>query len=111
MARRAYVHVRASTADTDRTVDLLKTSFVEGRLTKDELDLRLGQALLSRFFDELMMIADDLPAGTFGRLPAHPAAPPRRRPARWRAIVGTAALVLGILLILAAIAALSEVHH
>jgi len=94
--------MRASTADTDRTVAVLKTSFVEGRLTRDELDLRLGQALVSRFFGELMEIIADLPVGTFGRLPAHPASPRFRRPARWRLAAGRTALVLGLVLILAA---------
>lgn len=103
-----YVHMRASTADTDRAVDVLKKSFAEGRLTRDELDLRLGQALLTRFFDELMEITADLPVGTFGRLPAHPVTPPFRRPARWRPAVGAAALVLGVLLIIAAVTALSR---
>lgn len=107
MTGRAYAHFRASTADTDRTVDVLQRSFVEGRLTRDELDLRLGRALLSRFFDDLMAITDDLPVGTFGRLPAHPVTPPFRRSARWRTPVGVAALVLGALLFLAAFAALA----
>jgi hypothetical protein len=70
-----YARLRASLLDTDRTVEVLKTSFTEGRLTKDELDHRLGRALLTRFFDELMEITADLPVGTFGRLPAHPVDP------------------------------------
>lgn len=94
MTGRAFIHVLASTADTDRTVDVLKTSFIEGRLTRDELDLRLGQALLSRFFDELMEITVDLPVGTFGRLPAHPASPPLRRSSRWRALIAAVVLAL-----------------
>jgi hypothetical protein len=93
---------RASTADTDRTVAVLQRSFVEGRLTKDELDLRLGQALVAPFFDQLMEITADLPVGTFGRLPAHPAAPASRRSGRWRVAAGRAALVAGLALILAA---------
>jgi hypothetical protein len=99
-----YASIRASTADTDRTVAVLKTSFVEGRLTKDELDLRLGQALISRFFAELMAITADLPVGTFGRLPAHPATLRFRRPGRWRTAGGAAAIAVGALLILWAIA-------
>jgi hypothetical protein len=99
-----YASIRASTADTDRTVAVLKTSFVEGRLTKDELDLRLGQALVSRFFAELMAITADLPVGTFGRLPAHPATPRFRRPGRWRVAVGTAAIAVGMVLVAWAIA-------
>lgn len=69
----------ASAADRDRVVGVIKASFVEGRLTKAELDLRVGQALLSRYFPELLTLIADLPVGPFGRLPWHPAdpAPPR----------------------------------
>lgn len=100
-----YLHLPASTADTDRAIDVLKTSFAEGRLTMDELDQRLGLVFCSRFFDELMEITADLPVGTFGRLPAHPATPPFGRRARWRAAVVAATLALGALAVLAAIAA------
>ena len=106
MSGRTYIHVRASTADTDRTLDVLKRSFTEGRLTKDELELRLGQALLSRFFDELMEITDDLPVGIFGRLPAHPATPPFRRCYRWPAVLGAVAIAAGAFLILVSVTAL-----
>jgi hypothetical protein len=82
MAARRYVHMRASTADLDRSVEVLKTSFVEGRLTRQELDQRVGQALVSRFFAELMALTEDLPVGTFGRLPAHSVTPPFRRTRR-----------------------------
>jgi hypothetical protein len=88
--------MRASTADRDRSIEVLKSSFVEGRLTQDELDLRLGQALVSRFFAELMSITADLPVGPFGRLPAHPVTPPFPRTSR-RAV---AAALLGVLAVL-----------
>ncbi len=60
-------------------IEVIKASFAEGRLTKPELDLRVGQALVSRYFPELIALIADLPAGPFGRLPWHPAdpAPPR----------------------------------
>ena len=69
----------ASTADRDRAIGVLKASFVEGRLTKDELELRVGQVLTARLFPEVMALINDLPVGRFGRLPAHRAtpAPPR----------------------------------
>jgi hypothetical protein len=78
-----YQHMRASSADRERTIRVLQKSFVEGRLTLDELDERLGQALVSRAFHELMAVIADLPVGPFGRLPAHPRTPPfqRRQPA------------------------------
>jgi DUF1707 SHOCT-like domain/Domain of unknown function (DUF4190) len=67
--------MRASTADRDRSIEVIKTSFAEGRLTKQELDLRVGQVLVSRFFEELMALTADLPVGPFGTLPAHPVTP------------------------------------
>jgi hypothetical protein len=94
-----FARLRASDLDTDRTVDVLKTSFAEGRLTKDELDHRLGQVFLARFFDELMEITADLPVGYLGRLPAFP---PRRefcRASSRRVALGTTAVALGAFLI------------
>jgi len=71
--------IRASTTDRDRAIDVLKAGFVEGRLTEQELDLRVGQALGSRYFADLLALIDDLPAGAFSRLPAHRATPAFRR--------------------------------
>lgn len=90
MTAGSYAHLRASTADLDRSIEVLKASFVEGRLSKEELDERVGQAIVARFFAELMVITADLPVGTFGRLPAHPATPPFPRTTR----LDVAALVL-----------------
>lgn len=69
----------ASTADRDRAIGVLKSSFVEGRLTKDELELRVGRVMTARLFPDIMALTYDLPVGPFGRLPAHPVtpAPPR----------------------------------
>jgi len=103
MAAGSYVHMRASTADRDRSIEVLKTSFVEGRLTRDELDLRLGQAFVSRFFAELMALTADLPVGPFGRLPAHPVTPPfPRTPLR---AVAAALLLGGLAVLIVAIVA------
>jgi len=74
-AARCY-HMPASSADRERTILVLQKSFVDGRLTRDELDERLGQALVSRAFQELMALIADLPVDPFGRLPAHPSSPP-----------------------------------
>jgi hypothetical protein len=99
MAAGSYAHMRASTTDRDRSIEVLKASFVEGRLTRDELDLRLGQAFVSRFFAELMTITADLPVGTFGRLPAHPVTPPYRRTGRLAA--AAALMIAGLTLAIA----------
>jgi hypothetical protein len=73
-----YARMLASVADRDRTIKALQESFAEGRLTRDELDERLGQALRSRDFPELLALIADLPlANPFTRLPAHRTTPRR----------------------------------
>jgi hypothetical protein len=70
--------VRASHADREQVIDVLKAAFVQGRLTKDELDTRATQAFGSRTYAELATLTADLPAG-----PAP--APLPRKPAREKA--------------------------
>ena len=55
-------HLRASDADRERVVDALKAAFVQGRLTKDELGRRTGQALASRTYGELAASIGGIPA-------------------------------------------------
>jgi uncharacterized protein DUF1707/uncharacterized protein DUF4190 len=76
MAVGHYPCMLASRADRERSVTVVKASFVEGRLTKEELDQRVGRVLVSRYFEELMALTADLPVGPHGRLPAHPVTPP-----------------------------------
>jgi hypothetical protein len=87
------VRMLASTADRDRAIGVLKSAFVEGRLTKEELDQRVGQVLTARLFPDVMALIYDLPVGPFGRLPAHPStpAPPRISPLAVAAMVCAAA--------------------
>jgi len=56
-------HFRASHADRERVIDTLKAAFIQGRLTKDELELRVGQTLASRTYAELAALTGDIPAG------------------------------------------------
>lgn len=77
MAPVHFVRMLASAADRDRAIRILQESFAEGRLTRDELDLRLGQALRSRDFPELLALTADLPADPLARLPAHRVTPRR----------------------------------
>lgn len=55
--------VRVSQLDREHLVEVLKAAFVQGRLTKDEFDLRVGQALAARTVAELAALTADLPAG------------------------------------------------
>jgi hypothetical protein len=70
---------RASDADRDHTVDVLKAAFVQGRLTKDEFDARVGATLASRTYADLAAHTADIPAVLFG---AQPERKPAREPAR-----------------------------
>jgi Domain of unknown function (DUF1707) len=71
---RASDHLRASDADREQVLEFLKTAFVQGRLTMDELDARAGQALVSRTYGELAALTADIPSGP-ARVPPRPAAP------------------------------------
>jgi uncharacterized protein DUF1707 len=53
---------------------------VQGRLAKDELDARVGQALASRTYADLAALTADIPAEPAAAGPAGPRAPARRRP-------------------------------
>jgi len=72
---RASDHLRASDADREQVLEFLKTAFVQGRLTMDELDARAGQALASRTYGELAALTADIPSGPGQALPRPPAAP------------------------------------
>jgi hypothetical protein len=69
------VRMLASVADRDRAIRILQASFVEGRLAIDEFEQRVGLAIVSRDFRELLALTADLPAGPFDRLPAHRVTP------------------------------------
>jgi hypothetical protein len=54
-------HLRAAHADREHAIAALKAAFVQGRLSKDELDVRAGQAFASRTYAELAALTADLP--------------------------------------------------
>ena len=54
--------MRASDSDRDRVVEVLNVAFSEGRLSKDEYDGRLENALSARTYADLDQIVTDLPA-------------------------------------------------
>jgi Domain of unknown function (DUF1707) len=51
---------RASHADRDHVIDMLKAAYVQGRLSKDEFDLRVSQAFGSRTWAELDALTGDI---------------------------------------------------
>jgi hypothetical protein len=91
-------HLRASDADRDRVVDVLRDSLMAGRLTQDEHSERLDQVLRARTIGELEPITRDLPeasaiagptpANLASRIPVEPAANPAESQESMVAIFG-----------------------
>jgi hypothetical protein len=54
--------LRASHEDRDRVVELLRVAAGDGRLTAEELDARLEEAMTARTYAELAALTRDLPA-------------------------------------------------
>jgi hypothetical protein len=79
-------HLRAAHADREQAVTVLKAAYAQGRLTKDELEARVGQAFASRTYAELAALTADIPADSPAASPAvagtAAAGPPRSTPAR-----------------------------
>lgn len=63
-----YARMRASSADRERAIDVLKAGFTEGRLTREELEDREGRVMKARTYGELAELTCDLPAGPLGGL-------------------------------------------
>jgi hypothetical protein len=57
----AQGQLRASHADRDQAINVLKAAFVHGRLTKDEFDLRVGHVFASRTYADLGALTADIP--------------------------------------------------
>jgi len=75
-------------------IGTLKAAFVQGRLAKDEFDLRVGQALASRTYAQLAAVTADLPAGLTAARPSKPARAPGERVILRPGLVLTVATVL-----------------
>ena len=62
--------VRASDADREHVIGVLREAFAEGRLTAEEHSARVGQAYAARTDAELATVSADLPAGPSAHRPA-----------------------------------------
>jgi hypothetical protein len=89
---RMHSSMRASSADRERAVDVLKAGFAEGRLTQDEYNDRMGRAYAARTYGELAALTADLPAGP---LPVWPV-PAYQPPPAGTNSMAIAAMVLGV---------------
>jgi hypothetical protein len=86
----------AAAADRERTMDVLKAAFTEGRLTKDEFESRATRTMSARTYADLSAVVADLPTGPGAVAPYPPGYyPPAVRTPTNGAAVG--ALVCGIL--------------
>ncbi len=93
----AHGRLRASDADREQVIDTLKVAFAQGRLNKEELDLRAGQAFTSRTYADLAAVTADLPARLAEAQPLPRPSQARARPPestviRWGLGVGTGVL-------------------
>ena len=81
-AARSQGHLRASRADREQVIGIIKTAFVQGRLGRDEFDQRVGLAMAPRTYAELAALTADLPAVR----PARTRDEPMRHPGRLIAV-------------------------
>jgi hypothetical protein len=87
--------LRASHADRDQAIDKLKAAFVQGRLTKDELETRATRAFSARTYADLSALTADLPVEPPAAKPPSPPSPAQpRRPVHPSIKVGAGALAL-----------------
>jgi Domain of unknown function (DUF1707) len=78
-ARGGHGRLRASDADREQVIDHIKTAYIYGLVTKDELDARVGETLVSRTYAELALLTADLPARPGGAAAAERLARARAR--------------------------------
>jgi DUF1707 SHOCT-like domain len=90
--------LRASHADREWVIDVLKAAFVQGRLTKDEFDLRVSEAFAARTCAGLRVLMADMPAGLARRQPPGPIPELGRQPA-WRVTEQAAVRMIAAVLV------------
>jgi len=91
---RTLASMRASSADRERAVDVLKAGFAEGRLTHEYND-RMGRAYVARTYGDLAALTADLPAGA-SPLPAWPVPAYQPPPPGGTNSMAIASMVLGV---------------
>jgi len=95
-AERQRLRLRASHADREQVVEVLKVAFVQGRLTKDELDTRAAQAFAAKTYADLAGLTADLP---IGRVKAPP--PPARTNVKAAVSLAITAILIPVVLVAA----------
>lgn len=85
--------LRASHADREQVIDVLKAAFVQGRLDQDEFGLRVGRALASKTYADLAALTADIPARLTRAQPPEPARESVSKKAVAAAACATAAFI------------------
>jgi hypothetical protein len=93
--------MRASHADREQVIGMLKTAFVQGRLVKDEFDLRVGQVLASRTYADLDALTADIPTGLLRAQSPNPVRKPASVPTPTAVRAAVRHMCLGAVLTLA----------
>jgi Domain of unknown function (DUF4190)/Domain of unknown function (DUF1707) len=98
-ARYVQPGMLCAAADRERTMDVIKAAFTEGRLTKSEFDERAGRVLSARTYADLTALIADVPTGAGGPLAPPPYAAGYYQPIVLRKTNGFAvgALACGII--------------
>jgi len=95
-ARYVQPGMLAATADRERTMDVLKAAYTEGRLTKEEFDSRSARVLTARTYADLAGIVADLPAGPAGPVMPYQGYYPQMAPTQPTSGLAIGAMVCGI---------------
>jgi len=95
-------HLRAWPAGREQMIDALKAAFVQGRLTQDEFDERIGQALAARTDAELAAATVGIPVGPGAARPLR--RPPRRQVSN-AAVWGASGLLTPVIFAVASVLA------
>jgi len=91
--------LKTTHAEREHAIDTLKAAFVQGRLTRDELDERLGETLASRTRAQLATVTADLPAGLAPARPPEPARAQARWPVNLSVRSGVCAVLVAFMLL------------
>jgi Domain of unknown function (DUF1707) len=76
--------LRASYADREQAIEMLKAAFTQERLAKDEFEVRVGQAFAARTHAQLAVVTGDIPAPP---IPDQPPSTSRVREQRTRRLL------------------------
>ena len=103
----------AAAADRERTMDVVKAAFTEGRLTKGEFDERTARVLAARTYADLNALVADLPVGPGTQVAPAPYQAGYYQPLNVRRTNGFAvgSLVCGIIPLLGGVPAVLLGHY